>query len=318
MVGPDLIVFDHTPTALLASRGLDTRRALIGSGFCCPPDESPLPVFRPELEGRIDRAKLAGFEAPVLSVVNQHLARWAEAPLGRLAQLYSDVDENFLTTFPELDHYHNRSSAAYWGPVVPGPDSDGDAPEWPDAPGKRVFAYLKPFRDLPNVLHALADAGHATLVYAEGTAPAVRRRFESDRMRFANEPLDLAKVGRECDAAVLNGGHGVTAEMLLAGRPLLQIPLALEQRLTADSVERLGAGKSASAGSDEELRAALDAVLGDPRCAAGARRFADRYAAFDPARQREAMLARAEELLAGETRSDSPRDPSPAPELAAV
>ncbi len=39
MVRPDLIIFDHSPTALLASRGLATRRALIGSGFCCPPDD---------------------------------------------------------------------------------------------------------------------------------------------------------------------------------------------------------------------------------------------------------------------------------------
>ena len=35
----------------------------------------------------------------------------------------------------------------------------------------------------------------------------------------------------QCDVAVLNGGHGVTSQMLLAGKPVLEIPLAMEQRL---------------------------------------------------------------------------------------
>ena len=37
-------------------------------------------------------------------------------------------------------------------------------------------------------------------------------------------------------ADLLNGGHGVTAQMLLAGKPLLQIPLVREQGLTAEAV----------------------------------------------------------------------------------
>ena len=32
-VHPDLVVFDHSPTALLAARGLPLRRVLIGTGF---------------------------------------------------------------------------------------------------------------------------------------------------------------------------------------------------------------------------------------------------------------------------------------------
>src|SRR5262245_17818663 len=37
-VRPDLLVLDASPFALLASRGVDVKRALIGTGFFCPPD----------------------------------------------------------------------------------------------------------------------------------------------------------------------------------------------------------------------------------------------------------------------------------------
>jgi hypothetical protein len=40
-VRPDLIVFDHSPTALLAARGCKAKKALIGTGFFCPLDQYP-------------------------------------------------------------------------------------------------------------------------------------------------------------------------------------------------------------------------------------------------------------------------------------
>ena len=312
LVKPDLLVADHAPTALLASRGLPLRRAVIGSGFCYPPDECPFPVIRPEAEAAgVDLHRLAEDERRVLDRANRLLAVWGQEPMDRLSRLYADVDGDFLTTFPELDHYPCRRGGRYWGPVLAAPDEAGDgngsrngnsrsAVRWPDAPGRRVFAYLKQSRALDRVLRMLHERRCPTVAYVEGVPPAeLRERFKSPSLGFEDRPLDLRRVAAECDLAVLNGGHGATAEMLLAGKPVLQVPLVLEQLMTARAVEQFGAGASAPFRRCEPWQGdvALDALLTEDRFALAARRFAHRYAAFDPRRQREAMLARAEELL---------------------
>src|SRR5688572_19015632 len=106
LVRPDLIVFDHSPAALLASRGGPARRIVIGSGFCCPPDHDPMPSLRPW--AAVDGERLRADERPILDRVNRLLAFWKQPPLTRLGQLYSDVDDTFLTTFAELDHFPGR------------------------------------------------------------------------------------------------------------------------------------------------------------------------------------------------------------------
>ena len=304
-VGPDLLIGDHSPTAMLAARAFpDLKRAVIGSGFCVPParqtmgGEAPRPwaVLRPAEVAR-DPAPALAVEAEVLSRVNWLLENWGENPIERLGQLY-DVDETFLTTFPELDHFPDRQGAAYWGPALADAASaGGEAPVWPDGQGNRAFAYLKATPSAGDVVRTLARLGCPTLAYLDGATPAMRQRLRTKTVHVADKRLDVARAAAECDVAVLNGGHGVVCEMLLAGKPILAVPLVLEQQMTGEALRRLGAGDSAPPRRGEPWewtgRAKLEAVLNDGRYAAGARRFAERYAAFDRAAQREAMLGRA-------------------------
>jgi len=106
-VKPDLIIFDHSPTALLASRASRASKALVGLGFFCPPDADPLPNLRTWLNP--DPRCLRQGEQRVLENMNQVLHALGQPPLDRITQMYAQVDENFLATFPELDHYPDRS-----------------------------------------------------------------------------------------------------------------------------------------------------------------------------------------------------------------
>ena len=114
---------------------------------------------------------------------------------------------------------------------------------------------------------------------------------------MSSRPLDLRRAA-ECDLAVLGGGHGATAEVLLAGKPVLQLPAAREQRMVADAVARLGAGEVAQPKRPNEVRQKLSLMLASDCYRDAARAFARRHADFDPRRQRAAMLERWESMLA--------------------
>lgn len=302
-VRPDLIVFDHSPTAMLAARGARVGRVVTGLGFFCPPDVSPFPVL---VDGEVDHDRLAAEERRVLERANRLLARWKRPPLERLGQLYGEVDDMFLQTFEELDHYPTRNTGGqaasgtqrYWGPVhAPG----GKAPEWPAGNGKRAFAYLKNSPAVGEVLAALADLGGPAIVLSDGIDPAVRKRFASvPNLRFETQRLDMARVRAECDLAVHNANHGTLCQLLLGGKPMLQVPITLEQQVLARRVGQLGAAETVIARGAEardEIRAKLHAVATDPRYTEAAGRFAKKYSDFDAAEQMERMVARVEELI---------------------
>jgi hypothetical protein len=275
-VQPDLILCDHSPTALLAARACRAKRPVIGTGFCCPPDVQPFPDFRPWLPDESER--LRRDEDQLLAIVNRLLDSWRAQPLGRLSHLYGQVDETFLTTFRELDHYPNRDKPEYYGAW---PNVGGVTPVWPDAPGKKVFAYLKPFRALPNLLGLLSQLGRPTVVYLGRTDLRLQSRFESPTLRFQSQRPDLAAVGETCDLVILNGGRGTTASILLAGKPILQIPIHQEQALNSRAVERIGAGLIAPPNRPEELCGRLTAfVYSTDSYSKAACRFAASYSDF--------------------------------------
>jgi hypothetical protein len=287
-VRPELIVFDHSPTALLAARGFPARKVLIGTGFCNPPDVCPMPDLRPWLSD--DSRRLKEDEDRVLQNANRVLASRGQGPLEQLSQLYREVDENLLTTFKELDTYDGyRDGADYWGTC---PSLGGKGPAWPRGQGKRVFAYLKPFAALPRLLSELNTRQCPTLVYGNELDHRLRTRYQSATLQFVEERLNLAEVGRQCDLAILNGTHETTASMLLCGRPMVQLPLFLEQAHNSLRVCNLGAATSANTTKPRQIQKALDNVLHSATYEEAARRFAARYVQFSSDYEKKRLTAR--------------------------
>src|SRR5690606_21347228 len=97
---------------------------------------------------------------------------------------------------------------------------------WPQAPGQRVFAYLKPeYAGLDNILTALHKSGASALVHVPGAARTTLQTFSTGNMVVSPDPLDMAAMRKGCDLAICHGGAGTTAALLLAGKPLMVFPM---------------------------------------------------------------------------------------------
>ena len=268
------------------------QRMIIGSGFLCPPDESPLPNLRSWLKA--DLKQLADDEAAVLARMNQVLARLGQEPIDRLTQIYRDVEMVLLTTFEELDHYPWRKGGEFWGPCT---IASGKAPDWQCAKGCRIYAYLKDCPALARILEWLAGSNHSTVAYVDGVDRKLLARFSNSSIRFERERINMELAGKECDVAILHGTHGSTAAMLLAGKPVMQLPIFLEQGLLAHAVCRMGAGAQAPATNPDEAISQLNKVISVPEYGAAARRFAAKYAQYNPLEASERLLDKVEGAL---------------------
>jgi hypothetical protein len=292
-IGPDAVVFDHSPSALLAAQGEPLRRMLLGTGFACPPDVAPLPSLMLPEEADPAGAKAdeaASNETRVLDVVNGCLAARGLTPLPRLGALFRQVDESFLTTWRELDVYADARKGARYVGVWPG--EWGPAPSWPDAPGPRLFGYLKRFPGLSALLRLLAGTGLPALVVVDGLAEDAARRASTASLRVTGVPVDLEAAARECAVAFGHGTHGTTATLMRAGRPALLVPLQVEQFWVARRAVQAGFAQIASASAPETFASGLERLLRDGRFALCARQLAALHADFDPDAELERIADR--------------------------
>jgi UDP:flavonoid glycosyltransferase YjiC (YdhE family) len=271
LIEPDIIIADHAPTALVAARVLGMPRTTMGPGFFLPPATAPLPNMRPWLNVSPERLILS--DQRVLSTINVVLDTLSAQPLERLSDIF-DCSKHFLTTFPELDPYRSRSPMQYYGPIL-GP-AEGAVPEWPQGRGPKVFAYLKPhYQELEEVFDTLAAFECRSAAFIGGLPTQIQNKTIS----ISHRPYDIKRAALECNFGVCHGGHGTTCELLLKGKPLLLLPMQLEQYLTARRVSDAGAGVIVDRENPHrDFRAAVDQLINNPNLARRAREFAERYA----------------------------------------
>ncbi|RZA36462.1 MAG: hypothetical protein EOP92_05270 [Lysobacteraceae bacterium] len=295
---PDLVLADYAPTAILAARSLGLPSAAVGPGFTMPPAGVPLPPLRTWEAPQ--PARLRAAEARLLDSANRVLAMFdtdqSSAPLVHGAELLLG-DHPLLCTWPELDHVGRRGGGPWLGPNLPPPG--GHAPAWPAGEGRRVFAYLR--RGVPessDVLGALVRQGCRVLCYMPDVAAGAPAPVESPQLAYAPGPVSLPEALAGCELVVSHAGEALSAQALLAGRPLLMLPQSAESFLMARRVARLGAGINAMAQPrPRDWEAMLGALLEGQAFHDAAAAFARRYADFDPQRQAEDLADRLEAML---------------------
>jgi UDP:flavonoid glycosyltransferase YjiC (YdhE family) len=290
----DLVVADSAPTALLAARSMGLRRVTYGNGFSIPPRLDPLPAFR--FDEPVEHARLVAADRQVLTNINVALARFGAAPLARLADLFA-ADEQFLCTFPQLDHYGMRGASGYWGPRSR--LDKGLHRDWPEGGAKRVFVYLtNACVQLDALIACLAASPHRVIAFVPNLDAVQRDRLAGRGRLVLDRHARLDSLLQQCDLMITHGGE-LAAGGLTRGVPQLCLPMHYEHYVTARRIEQLGAGAwlPLNAGP-AQVAETVAHVLANPRLALAARAFSQQHAAFSAVEQRRRIVARLQELLA--------------------
>lgn len=172
-------------------------------------------------------------------------------------------------------------------------------------PRKRIFVYIKShYKNYEKILDCLkamsTEAKFAdVLVFSPGISKKLMQDYQGEYLRFATEPIQLASILPNCDLAICHAGHGTIAACLMAGVPLLLLPMQLEQFLASMRLQQLGAAEVVhlEAKIPPDYHALICNLLSNDIYKQKAKAFAAHYSKFDQENQFKAMANKISQLL---------------------
>jgi len=277
LASPAMVVYNNSPTALIAARIAKIPVTLIGSAFEIPPRSAVLPSFLTESD--VTPEALSGVENVVAERINLQLSRYGSSPIGRLSDLYAHAAVH-LTTAPELDPFGPRPYVAYIGPVfeLPQPPGVNWSPTDEATPfeRRRIFAYLH--ASLPsceNVLEALQESYAEVICVMPSCPPEWARRF--DRIVFHAQALALSQLLPKAEL-VVTCGVGMMTTALLAAVPVMYVPKTTEQFLVGRAARQTEAVEFVPGNLEpKQLLRLMRNMLTQDQWRANALKFAERY-----------------------------------------
>lgn len=245
-IKPDLMLCDHAPTALLASRGLSfsgrsVPKVAVGMPFSVPDDNRPAGVF---FAGDLAKNDIILYEDDLVKVINKVCIEFSITRINNLADLFSDLEKCIFQTYSELDHYGYRSAeqrfkTSYVGAAVP---DFSESPVFPHFKGPKIYCHVKGSAETPVLLKTLQAIECSAIVLVDGIPDAIVNAHRSRHILYVDKPVNMQEVLDKSTFAILNGGINSVSLFMKAGIPVALFPLNIEQFLMAKRVEALNAG----------------------------------------------------------------------------
>ncbi len=291
----ELVIADYSPTALLAARTLGIPATDYGAGFFSPPAVYPLPTLTPWL--RSEAGFLEYIENQVLVVINEVLRHYSKAELSYLYELF-EIEENFLCTFPELDHYSDRSTGTYWGPEFS--NDVGITARWPKNNKKNIFAYLhRSYPFLDELLLSFGKIEENILVHCVGLPSEKIKKYTFNNVIFCKDPVKMKSLAGKADFVISHSGHGSTAACLLMSIPQLLLPTQLEQMTLANKLKQSKLCETISIQDKTPNYVGLiKSTIQNTEIKKQVKLFANHYCNFDQQKQIEKIVLCCEKILA--------------------
>ncbi len=284
----DRVMARHSPTALIAARLANLPLLRYGNGFSEPPDSSPWPSFRPDLQ--IPETALLANEAHLLDVINRAVAEFGAAPLASPSAVLRGV-RTVLLTYPELDHYRRAAAVDHVGiPDI----SFGETPLWPDGDTPRLFVSLVSLQQFELWLPLLKQLRARSLVRIHSAAAKIAQRADNVWL-CTQAAVNFDQAVAASDAVICYGTLNLVTLALIGRKPVGVMAHNPDQLMMALSAQRSGAGVLLPTTPTDDALPLLQRLLDDPALRSAAGQFADRYAGWSraaiPQRLLDAVLA---------------------------
>jgi UDP:flavonoid glycosyltransferase YjiC (YdhE family) len=222
----------------------------------------PFPLGLTQILFNIGRS--GGFNA-ILSPINEMRQAYALAPYSSLQEAYTAGDFTFYADAPgffatsQMPLNHSFLGPLLWSPRVAVPDWWSDLERIPQ---KKIYVTMGSSGSLDvisNLITIIKDFPAQFIFSAAGRINLdglPKNCFAADFL-----PGDLAV--QVADFVICNGGSSTAHQALASGKPLLGIPSNLDQCLSMQAIQRLGAGLSirADRATKENLRALLEELI---------------------------------------------------------
>jgi MGT family glycosyltransferase len=292
----DVVVVDTMiPSARFGAEAARVPAVIVMHGPYMVPrgDVPPLGTGFMPARGRLGRLRDRSAAALALAVfrsglpaLNQARAEFGLAPLRDGLDLMGRADRILVCSSPSFDFAPGSvpANVRYVGPQLDDAARAASGNPWAGPPGRPLVlvglssTVMRQEGLLQRAANALGQLQVRGLVT---TGPAV------DPEVIAAPPnvtvtrwVRHADVLPHCSAVITHGGHGTVMKALIAGVPLVVVPLGRDQPDNAARVVYAGAGiRLRKKASVSALRAAVAQVIDDPGYRAAAGRMADRLAA---------------------------------------
>ena len=295
LIQPDLLITDHSPTALLASRGLSFPKATMGSGFFTPPTRKPVPAYY--TDANLSDEQLLHLEQKILSTVNPALTKLEIPEIRQLSDIYQ-TDHAFFCTYKEMDHYPTREAVEYLGAQYELHHTETAV--WPTHGGdQKIFAYLKTeFTEIEKLLLALKLTEASIIVHIPNMPDILKEKYAAPHINYYSKAVNLDKAAAQANLAICHAGHGTVANMLSNACPLLLVPLQMEQLVLSQRMKDFGAADVICLNDPvRNYRKTIKRVMNNPDYRHQAKKFSDRYSGLNTGEQCKKITDRCEALL---------------------
>jgi UDP:flavonoid glycosyltransferase YjiC (YdhE family) len=230
---PDLLLLDHAPSAAIAAISLKVPFRMVGNGFEMPNVSSPMASILPYME--IDDKTLK-FEDDHIYQVFSDLERRFYIDDGALNYDSLFSSKNCLITYhPVVDHYGKRDENWRYYKMLGRLTADPIDLSGLGRTAKPIaFFYLDGrTKNLPSLLGLLHREFELFGYLSNVVDPAIPENLRKLGVKVFDTPLDIEQAFDHAEVIISNGGIGLISQALHGIKPMILIPLHIEQSMLA-------------------------------------------------------------------------------------